>query len=434
VDLQEVYATDCRPSDRSAQMLRAVVFGSAFLLTRFVVAHDLKDCRGETTGEQKLGNLTVMSWHIHYNTNETGMRLFYYAFIEEFKDKLPWHPAGPNVSCPFGPNWAATEWTYVCSLESAPEVGSLDVESDVGEGPWSGPQRAFYLPTQHIEAAWAWASANRFHTDVMRHPNTGCMHDDHSVRALWVAEDPAHVPTIDILQFPCNVPQTGCNDSFWDGPPSCGCEMPLPDDDPAHSCTGCISNGGYVEDLAFVCTSPPLQVDYDRVEHYSGEVTCGNLFLESDIGGGINTPPVVKYPEAQEGSHYTLIMVDPDADLPGGGSWPDVTTPGSYAPVRHWVIGNLDSESLVTGNFSTGFTVSDFHGPSPPYGSHRYGQFLFKQPTKLEYTKISSPVITNWDYKQFLGHYGIGGKLVASNWHVTEHAEPRAAQIFFHTI
>mmetsp|Transcript_4673 Transcript_4673/g.13062 ORF Transcript_4673/g.13062 Transcript_4673/m.13062 type:complete len:425 (-) Transcript_4673:243-1517(-) len=411
-------------------MLRSVVLCSALLSGLCALADDLKDCSGQTTGEEKVGNLTVMSYHIHYNTNTTGMKLFYEAFIEEFKNKLPWQPGGPRVICPFGPNFGSKEWPYVCDLDGAPDWGADAVffgpkgESH-GPGPWDGPQRAFFIPAEHIEMAWAWARANRFHTDVLRHPNTGCMHDDHSVRALWEAENPDHVPHIDILEFPCNMPETGCNDSFWEGPPTCGCNLPLPDDDPANSCVGCLAHGGYIEDLTLACTTPPLQVEY-QVKYYSGEVTCGNLFLESDIGGGIDIAPVVKYPQAQEGSYYTLIMVDPDADLPCNGSWPDVTVPGSHAPVRHWVVGNLDRQSLVTGNFSTGFSLTDFKGPSPPWGSHRYGQFLYKQPKKLEYTKISNPSRTNWDYKRFLGYYALADKLVASNWHVTQHAAHRA--------
>merc|ERR1712039_365885 len=147
-----------------------------------------------------------------------------------------------------------------------------------------------------------------------------------------------------------------------------------------------------------------------------------------DIGGGINVAPVVKYAHAEEGVLYTLAMIDPDADLAGNGSWPDVQTPGSHAPVRHWVIGNLDAAALQSGDFSTGTTVSPFKGPSPPYGSHRYGQFLFRQKGREKFPDYAGKAITQWDYKGFLGTYGMGDKLVASNWHITEHASPRATE------
>ena len=52
---------------------------------------------------------------------------------------------------------------------------------------------------------------------------------------------------------------------------------------------------------------------------------------------------------------------------------------GSHAPVRHWVVGNIDGLSLQLGDLAASETVSPFKGPSPPYGSHRYGFFLFRQ-------------------------------------------------------
>merc|ERR1712130_667501 len=294
--------------------------------------------------------------------------------------------------------------------------------------PWNGPQREFFFPRKYIDEAWQWVKANRFHTDVLHHPNTGCMHDDHSVRALWVAEDPKKVPKINIAAFPCNVPGTGCNDSLFVGAPACNCadKLPLPDDSPENSCEFCIANGGYIENLSFACTLSPLQVNYSHIKYYNAEVACGNLFLESDIGGGIDIPPVVKYPSAKAGSLYTLVMMDPDADLPNNGSWPVMQTPGSHAPVRHWVVGNLDRTALRTGDFSTGTTVSPFKGPSPPYGSHRYGQFLFEQIQKFDFEDLSGQSIVQWDYKGFLGKYALGDKLVSSNWHITQHADPRA--------
>merc|ERR1712151_342124 len=254
------------------------------------------------------------------------------------------------------------------------------------------------------------------------------MHDDHSVRAHWVAEDPKKTPIINISNFPCNMPGSGCNDTLWPNePPACHCgtQLPLPDDSPENSCSFCIANGGEVKDLEFACTEPALQVEYSHIKYYNGKVSCGNLFSEADIGGGINVPPVVRYPSAQEDSLYTFVMMDPDADLPNNGSWPVVTTPGSHAPVRHWVIGNLDANALRTGNFSTGTTVSPFVGPSPPYGSHRYGQFLFEQFQKFDFDVLNGSPTVQWDYKAFLATYALGDTPVASNWHITEHASPR---------
>jgi phosphatidylethanolamine-binding protein (PEBP) family uncharacterized protein len=169
-------------------------------------------------------------------------------------------------------------------------------------------------------------------------------------------------------------------------------------------------------------------VTYDNIKYYNGKVSCGNLFLEGDIGGNISVPPVVKYVWAEDGSWHTLIMVDPDANLANNGSWPDVKIAGDHAPVRHWVVGNLDATALRTGDFYAAFRVSDFVGPSPPYGSHRYGLFLFKQPKKLQFKRISGSIAA-WDFKEFLGRWGLANKLVASNWHITQHTDPRAAKV-----
>merc|ERR1740121_1096220 len=179
--------------------------------------------------------------------------------------------------------------------------------------------------------------------------------------------------------------------------------------------------------LEFKCSEPALGVKYD-IKYYNGEVNCGSLLLESDIGGGLKVPPTVTFDFGSiKPAYYTLVYKDPDADLPNNGSWPDVTTPGSHAPVRHWVVGNIDHDMLKTGDFSKATTVSPFVGPSPPYGSHRYGQFLFRQPAgKIDdfETYASTDPIIQWDYAAFIPKHGLGAP-VASNWHVCQHVAPR---------
>jgi hypothetical protein len=90
------------------------------------------------------------------------------------------------------------------------------------------------------------------------------------------------------------------------------------------SCGNCINQ--YTPPTPYLkpdCTVSPLQVNYEHVKYYNGKVNCGNLFLEADIGGGINIPPAVIYPndEINVDEYYILIMVDPDADLADNGSW-----------------------------------------------------------------------------------------------------------------
>jgi len=202
----------------------------------------------------------VLSWHIHYTTNTTDQPRFYYAFVDEFGSLM--NPSG-DITCPFGPNYGSETYPYVCSLEDAPEdawarelaetfeaahgapppppagaARAFPTAPIVGGSPWTTPQRAFFLPLAMIDAAWEWAQENQGYLDLLKHPNTGCMHDDHSVRALWLtAEDTA--PAINVFEFPCNVPATGCNDTIYSGQPSCGCDMPVASDAPADSCENC---------------------------------------------------------------------------------------------------------------------------------------------------------------------------------------------------
>ena len=89
-------------------------------------------------------------------------------------------------------------------------------------------------------------------------------------------------------------------------------------------------------------------------------------------------------------------------------------TPGSKAPARHWVVGNIKGSDLRTGNLSTATTVSAYKGPSPPWGSHRYGQFLFEQPSKLDYEILPSPSgIYNWDHAKWVEEYGLSGPVAS---------------------
>lgn len=171
--------------------------------------------------------------------------------------------------------------------------------------------------------------------------------------------------------------------------------------------------------LTIGCSDPPLQAAYN-IEYYNGTVNCGNLLLENDIGGGKTVQPTVTFPSAEDG-FYTLAYIDPDANLVNGSknvSWPDEDGPGSAAPVRHWVAGNIDAAMLKSGNLSGAFTVSPYKGPSPPWGSHRYGLFLFKQNGSLSFAKMEFGV--DWDYNSFINNYSLGSP-IASNWHTTQH-------------
>jgi hypothetical protein len=86
-------------------------------------------------------------------------------------------------------------------------------------------------------------------------------------------------------------------------------------------------------------------------------------------------------------------------------------------------VGNIDGAALARGDLSSATTVSPFHGPSPPWGSHRYGQFLFEQKGPISFSIYpSDQSIVQWDYSKFIANYSLG-EPVASNWHVTMHSD-----------
>jgi len=189
-----------------------------------VAAWDLPgDCRNQTVVELG-GVLPTMSYHIHYTTDkrsaQSEMKTFYEGFVAQFGDKF-----ASDKQCPFGPNYGAySSDTFpsqtICSLEGALEFDILGAMVDVQGNPWGSlNQRAFFIPIEMIDETWEWSKANRGSLDIVKHPNSGCMHDDHGLRKVW--DGTAH--TIATLEFPCNVPATGCQDNDYSGPPSCGC-------------------------------------------------------------------------------------------------------------------------------------------------------------------------------------------------------------------
>ena len=87
-------------------------------------------------------------------------------------------------------------------------------------------------------------------------------------------------------------------------------------------------------------------------------------------------------------------------------------------------MGNIPGTSLLNNGDITGADqVSHFIGPSPPSGSHRYGQFLFKQKGHIDFETFSvNSSHVQWDYLNFTKAYGLGD-VIASNWHITEHSD-----------
>jgi len=220
-------------------------FSAGVALVAVASAWDLPtDCRNQKVIEDG-GKLPTMSYHIHYTTNKRSsyndMKKFYEAFVAKFADKFS---STKGKQCPFGPNYgsySSDTWPSktICSLEGALEF-EIAEGVDVTGNPWGSLyQRAFFIPIEFINETWEWSKANRRSVDIVKHPNSGCMHDDHGLRRVW--DGTTH--TIYTLQFPCNMPATGCQDNDYPGPPSCGCADERKSDAPKDSCKNCVKMG-----------------------------------------------------------------------------------------------------------------------------------------------------------------------------------------------
>jgi phosphatidylethanolamine-binding protein (PEBP) family uncharacterized protein len=172
--------------------------------------------------------------------------------------------------------------------------------------------------------------------------------------------------------------------------------------------------------LIYECTDPLLQVNFAIVGgYYSGVVTGGNLFIQSDI----SYAPIVRWKNATAGKFYTLMMLDFDGDADG--SWPDSVASGENSPVRHWIVGNIQSDVLREQGYveseknpvsGTPAVLQSYRAPHIPMVSDRYGIYLFEQAKEIEFAPVTGP-ITNFDSKKFLETYQLGNP-VASNFFV----------------
>ena len=174
------------------------------------------------------------------------------------------------------------------------------------------------------------------------------------------------------------------------------------------------------EDLTYEATAPPLEITFAVAGgHYSGVVHPGSLFLQTDIVDA----PVVRWPKAKPGMFYTLMMLDFDGNA--NGSWPDAVPAGENSPVRHWIVGNIPGEQLLTTGYVESLGVKaaaqpsilqPYRAPHIPIVSDRYGLYVFRQAGRIPFGPVTGP-ITNFDAESFLQTYQLGTP-VAANWFV----------------
>jgi hypothetical protein len=165
------------------------------------------------------------------------------------------------------------------------------------------------------------------------------------------------------------------------------------------------------KELSYDCSVPPLEVTFAILGgHYNGAVSCGNLFLQSDIP----VAPLVRWKPANARKLYTLMMLDLDGNA--NGSWPDPVVPGQNAPVRHWIVGNISGdllrgsgylESESPASFKTVSVVQPYRSPHIPIVSDRYAVYVFQQEKEIHFDALPDS-ITNFDPAAFLVKYHLG--------------------------
>lgn len=181
-----------------------------------------------------------------------------------------------------------------------------------------------------------------------------------------------------------------------------------------------ITHRAFARELGYGCSTPAIEVTFAVTDsHYSGKVSCGNLFLQSDIPAA----PVVRWKSADATKLYTLLMLDFDGNA--NGSWPDPVAPGENSTVRHWIVGNIPGDLLRDRGYVESASDSGtekmsvlqlYRAPHIPVVSDRYGIYLFEQNKRIDFAAVTGP-ITNFDYSTFLDAYQLGDPK-ASNFFV----------------
>lgn len=173
-------------------------------------------------------------------------------------------------------------------------------------------------------------------------------------------------------------------------------------------------------ELTYQYSNPPLEARFEILGgHYNGEVTRGNLFLQTDIPNA----PVIRWKGAKARKLYTLLMMDLDGNCLG--SHPDEVPVGENAPLRHWVVGNIPGEVLTGAGYkeSSSTDTQDkvkvlmpYRAPHIRVVSDRYGLYLFEQKDYIEFAELPETTRKNFDYKGFLTEYALGEVKAANHF------------------
>eukprot|EP00091_Calanus_sinicus_P020725 TRINITY_DN584_c0_g1_i1.p1 TRINITY_DN584_c0_g1~~TRINITY_DN584_c0_g1_i1.p1 ORF type:complete len:238 (-),score=78.59 TRINITY_DN584_c0_g1_i1:357-986(-) len=184
---------------------------------------------GQDTTCQDLDSLDIDSWHLHYvynDSSEATADTFTERFVEQFRDYFPCRGHSLLYSVPTMVDRLYRIFVFLGGGKG-PDGGA--------HGPWDDPEYGFFIPLKYVTETLGWATINRAGLSLMFHINTGCMADDHTIRAFWAGEKRLMYPE----NLPCNTPGTGC--AMKD--PNCGCSLPLPGG-VEDTCENCAPNGG----------------------------------------------------------------------------------------------------------------------------------------------------------------------------------------------
>ncbi|KAI8884803.1 PEBP-like protein [Backusella circina FSU 941] len=147
--------------------------------------------------------------------------------------------------------------------------------------------------------------------------------------------------------------------------------------------------------------SPSTLLD---IKYPSGEdVALGNFIKPEDSA----QQPTVNFIPDDENSHYTLVLIDPDA--------PTRDDP-KMSPYRHWVVCNIPGSS----NFVQATEISSYMGPAPPPGTgdHRYIYLLYKQPSAGASAQVLSKNRGCWAHDAYVKESKL--ELVSVNFFISK--------------
>ncbi|CAI5963599.1 unnamed protein product [Closterium sp. NIES-64] len=145
----------------------------------------------------------------------------------------------------------------------------------------------------------------------------------------------------------------------------------------------------------------PFKQEVDLVVSFSGRQLLDGVRVSQSEGAVQPAVLISARPntELDPSSHYTLVLVDPDAPSPSN---------PTAREWLHWIVVDIP----VDGSGGTGRVVTPYNGPTPPEGAHRYIFLLFRQPAaQLE---VSAPEErANFHAAQFASDHALGAPVAA---------------------